>query len=260
MTSVPNKKKVGICLSGGGFRGVGHIGVLKALDSFGLKADVLSGTSAGAIIACFYAKGFAPEEMLKLARNTEFFSPRNIGIRLGKNWFGQEIFSRLYANYFPEDSLENLPIKVIIATTDITAARVAYFEKGSINSLLLASACLPVLFKPILYQNHLFLDGGLSNNLPIEPLQDQCDFLIGSHVNALQTMGEGLQKQSLVLDRAYHVMINHSVYTKSGQCDLFIDPPEMTRFSIFDRKLCDEIFGYCYDYTMRYLEQKQPFL
>ncbi|MBS1606447.1 MAG: patatin-like phospholipase family protein, partial [Bacteroidetes bacterium] len=86
------KTVVGLTLSGGGMRGIGHLGVIKALEEVGLKPSVLSGSSAGAIIACFYSAGYAFDDLLTMAETTNFFSYSNIHPRTG-GWFGTTKFA-----------------------------------------------------------------------------------------------------------------------------------------------------------------------
>ncbi|MDE1190942.1 MAG: patatin-like phospholipase family protein [Arachidicoccus sp.] len=248
-------KKVGLVLSGGGMRGIGHLGVIKALEEHNIKPCVLSGTSAGAIIGAFYAAGHSPDEIMSIAQETRFFSPVNLRLRKG-GWFGTSAFKMLYQRYFPDNKLENLKIPLYVAATDISEANTEYFNEGDLCNALLASACLPLVFPAVSFNGKTYLDGGITDNLPIEPIKTQCDFLIGVHVNALDKHVAGTLSRRQMLDRSYHLLLNNTVYMKVPFCDLFIDPPDMTRFSMFDKKQITEMFDYTYDYTLQLLQEK----
>lgn len=243
---------VGLTLSGGGMRGIGHLGVIKALEESGLKPAVLSGSSAGAIIACFYSAGYSCEDIMAFAEGTHFFSYSNIRPRAG-GWFGSSEFAKIYRDHFPENKLESLPIPVYVAATDVTSGRTEYFHEGDLSTALMATACIPMLFAPVVHNGKTYLDGGILNNLPIEPIKDKCHFLIGSHVNALESEMPQPMRKLKILDRAFHLALSSTVYAKAPLCNLFIDPPGMMRFSLFDKKKAREIFDYAYDFTVKLL-------
>lgn len=248
-------KKIGLSLSGGGMRGIGHLGVIKALEEYHIKPCILSGTSAGAIVAAFYATGHSPDEILGIAQQTNLFSPSNFKLKKG-GWFGTSAFKMLYQRYFPDNKLENLKIPLYVAATDISEANTEYFNEGDLCNALLASACLPLVFPAVTFNGKTYLDGGITNNLPIEPIREKCDFLIGVHVNALnRNNGTSLGRRQM-LDRSYHLLLNNTVYLKASYCDLFIDPPEMTRFSMFDKKQLTEMYEYTYRFASQLLHQK----
>lgn len=94
------------------------------------------------------------------------------------------------------------------------------------------------------------------DNLPIEPIMDKCNFLIASHVNSISY--DELNKMSLMkeFDRILHLAIAKSVYSKAKYCNIFLDPPKMTKYSLFNKKYMDEMFQQVYDYTCQELEGK----
>ena len=108
ITFVTNKKmtmqKIGIALSGGGARGIAHLGVLKALAEFGIKPTVVSGTSAGGIVGGFYAAGFSPDEILDIAKHADLFSVFNLAFYQGI--FSMNAFEKIYLKYIPHNTFE----------------------------------------------------------------------------------------------------------------------------------------------------------
>ncbi|KQR93843.1 patatin [Chryseobacterium sp. Leaf180] len=251
------KKKpiIGLTLSGGGMRGVAHIAVLKALEEYGLKPDIISGTSAGSIVAAFYAFGVSPDKMMEIVRKTTFFS-RTLLKFSGNGIFSSKFVMKLLTDYFPEDDFKILKIPVYVAATEMTHGIVDFFSEGELFAPLLASASVPFIFPPVRIDDRVYVDGGVLDNLPIEPIIDKCDFLIGSHVNSISY--DPLENMTLMkeFDRILHLAIAKSVYSKAKSCDIFLDPPKMTKFSLFNKKFLDKMFAEVYDYTCRELEEK----
>ena len=248
------QKIIGLTLSGGGMRGVAHIGVLRALDEFGLKPQVISGSSAGAIIGAFYAAGYSPLQMQEIVIRTTFFSRSSF--RLGTTGIFNTVFlQRLFKESFPDDNFNILKIPLYVAATEVTHGRTEYFSDGKLFQALLASASIPYIFPPIRIGDKVYMDGGILNNFPIEPIYKKCDLLIGSHVNSL--VYDDMQKISArkVFDRVVHLAIGKSVYSKAHACDLFFDPPGMTQFSLFDKKGVPQMLDITYKNAVRILEE-----
>lgn len=251
------KKKpvIGLTLSGGGMRGIAHIAVLKALEEYDLKPQIISGTSAGSIVAAFYSIGTSPDEMMEIVKKTTFFSRSYL--KLSKNGiFSSKFILKLLTDYFPEDDFKVLKIPVYVAATEMTHGIVDFFSEGELFGPLLASSSVPFVLPPVRIGEKVYVDGGVLDNLPIEPIIDKCDFLIGSHVNSISY--DSLENMSLMkeFDRILHLAIAKSVYSKAKSCDIFLDPPKMTKFSLFNKKFLDDMFSEVYDYTCKELEEK----
>ncbi|UOU99723.1 patatin-like phospholipase family protein [Chryseobacterium daecheongense] len=251
------KKKpvIGLTLSGGGMRGIAHIAVLKALEEYHLKPHIISGTSAGSIIGAFYSLGKTPDEMIEIVKQTTFFSRSYL--RLSKNGiFSSSFILKLFKDHFPEDNFSILKIPVYVTATELTHGIVDFFSEGELFNPLLASSSVPFVLPPVRIGEKLYVDGGVLDNLPIEPIIDKCDFLIASHVNSISY--DELKNMSLMkeFDRILHLAIAKSVYSKAKSCDIFLDPPKMTKFSLFNKKNLDEMFKEVYEYTCKELEDK----
>jgi len=230
------KHRLGIVLSGGGSRAFAHIGVLKALDEHGLGPDCIAGTSAGAIVGALYAAGYRAEEML------EFFiakSPYRLSnVAVGKPGFidGQKSFAG-FLEYFPEDSFEALAKPLFVTATDIVNARSEIFSAGPLIYPILASCSLPMVFTPTEIDGRWYLDGGIVNNFPVEPIKKLCEILIGVYTSPLRQVEQSTLKTSLAISqRAIEVGMFFSSKRKFRQCDLVICPEELSRFGIFDGK------------------------
>ena len=247
------KTKVGIVFSGGGARGIAHLGLLKALEEFGIKASLVSGTSAGAIAGAFYAAGYSATEILTILKKGHIFSFSNLLIKR-QGLFAMKGFHDIYLECFPSNSFDDLQIPLYIAATDILKGELVYFSSGNLSHAILASSCLPILFHPVKYNETLYVDGGVMNNFPIEPLLNQCDIIIGSYVNSIKKEVDKVNMNN-ILDRCFHLAMKSSVEQKTHSCDVYFEPPNMSQYSLYNLKNADEIFEYSYQYALTLEDQ-----
>ena len=251
------KHPLGIVLSGGGSRGIAHIGVLKALDEHGLSPDCVAGTSAGAIVGALYAAGYSSEDML------EFFevkSPYKLSkLARGKpGLLDTEKSVDDFLEYFPKNSFETLPKALFIAATDIVNARLEVFSSGPLIPAILASSSIPMVFAPTEIDGRWFSDGGIIDNFPVESIKMLCDTLIGSYASPLRTVERSTLKTSLaVSQRAFEVAMYQSSKRKFHDCDVIICPEEASRFGIFDTKHLRAILDIGYSETLAKIESIQ---
>ncbi|MBZ0114097.1 MAG: patatin-like phospholipase family protein [Thermoanaerobaculia bacterium] len=233
--------KTGIVLSGGGARGIAHIGVLKGLRELGVEVDCVSGTSSGAIVGAFYAAGYSAEETLEFFRTESPFRLANFA--LGKPGFidTEKVLESFY-RYFPRDSFEALERRLFLTATDIAEGRLEIFTSGPLVKPILASSSLPLVFTPTQIGDRWFCDGGIINNFPVEPLASLCDVILGVYVSPLLAIDASELKSSLdVTQRAFEVGMHSVSRPKFHRCDVLICPPELGQYRIFETKDLDEI-------------------
>jgi predicted acylesterase/phospholipase RssA len=164
---------VGLVLSGGGVRGFGHLGVLRALQEHGIPVDVICGTSAGALVGGQFAMGCDARALER--RNIKLFGgPRR---RLTDytipttSIVGSVSLNRILDGIFADCQVEDLWIPFLCTISDLTAAELLVRGTGSLRDAVRASCSLPVLLPPVVGPDgHLLADGGVLNNLPVEPL------------------------------------------------------------------------------------------
>jgi NTE family protein len=239
--------KLGLVLSGGGARGVAHIGVLKALDEFGVKINHLSGTSAGAIIGALYSYGYKPDDILSIIERTSFFRTIRIAWTL-KGLLSIDGLHKVLEKYLPQDSFSALKIPMVVAATDIRKGRIEYFSQGELISAVLGSCCVPAVFNPYQFNGNLYVDGGVLDNLPVKGIHDQCDFIIGSHCNFINSEFDVKNLRS-VIERSLLMAINGNTTISKGLCNMLIEPPEVGKFSGFDLSKAKDIYKAAYEYT-----------
>ncbi|CDE10787.1 predicted esterase of the alpha-beta hydrolase superfamily [Clostridium sp. CAG:354] len=190
--------KLGLCLSGGGIKGVAHIGAIKALEEKGIKFDYVSGTSSGSIIATLYACGFTTDEMYKIftkyAKSIRYIDFENIkrffkniftgrGVRIDGLNSGIKI-KKLVREVCMQKGIKNIKqikMPILIPAVDIYTdelcvfsnninkeikSRVNYINDIDIGTAVQASCSYPGIFSPCPFNNKLFVDGGITENLP----------------------------------------------------------------------------------------------
>jgi NTE family protein len=247
---------IGIALSGGGARGIAHLGVLKALAELGIRPGIISGTSAGGIAGGLYAAGYSPDEILEITKHADFFNI--FALKFHEGIFSMKPFEKIYHRYIPHDTFEGLHMPLYVAATDILRGETVYFSSGALAVALMATSCVPVAFQPVMYQGREYLDGGILNNLPIEPLAGRCDVAIGVHVNSIDTSVDHIPTKDLI-DRSYHLAVGYAIRQKATTLDLFVEPPAMSRFGMFDIGSADAIFKVGYDYMMSIRDRVESF-
>ncbi|MEY4929598.1 MAG: hypothetical protein RI909_322, partial [Bacteroidota bacterium] len=236
--------KTGIVLSGGGARGVAHLGVLKALDELGVAIDCISGTSAGALAGALYAQGIKPDAIFELIKGMRIYnSVRPAWARTGL--LNMDGIKELLQKNIPVNNFKSLRIPLTVAATDLRKGQVHYFSEGELIEAILASCSIPAIFNPVSLDGNLYVDGGLVDNLPVKPIRQQCDFIIGSHCNNISPDVD-VTNIKLVIERSLLVAIYSNTEISRGMCDVFIEPPRMDRFSSLDLSKIQEIFDFSY--------------
>lgn len=239
--------KYGLVLSGGGARGIAHVGVLKALDEIGVKFDRISATSAGSIVGALYASGYTPDKILEAIVNTSFFK----SVRPAWTMTGLLSLDRIrdvLVKFLPDNSFEALKIPMTICATEIVKGRPDYFSQGELIPAILASCCVPAVFNPVQIDGHVYVDGGLMDNLPARCIHDDVDFLIGSHCNFINPEFTLVNFRS-VIERSALIAVSGNTTISKNLCDVLIEPPEVGKFSGMDLAKAKDLFDAGYAFT-----------
>lgn len=247
--------KIGLVLSGGGIRGIAHLGVLQALTEAGIKFHRISGTSAGSIVGALYSQGMEPHEILKIFLKTKlykFLRPafRNAGLLSLDNT------KPLFLEHLPHDSFEGLKTSLVIAATNFSEGKLRYFSSGKLIEAVLASCSIPGVFKPIIIEGKMYVDGGVLDNFPIEPIRRDCDFIIGSSCNHLPVVNT-LSSFRRLFERAAIMSINSDMENKCQYLDVLIEPEGMGATSVFDVRRTEEIYWLSYNAALMKLKSDE---
>ena len=247
------KKTYGIALSGGAVRGAAHIGVLKALEEYGIFPSVISGSSAGSIIGCFYAAGYSPDEMEKIILKTNILSYIKPAMDLTA-LFSLENLEKLLQQYIGVNDISQLNKKLYICATNLNLGTPEYFAKGNPYKIISASSALPFIFKPVKIGGYVYVDGGIMDNLPVEPLLKKVDFIIGSEVNPLGAE-KNFNNPVNILLRSFFLAVRANVEARKKYCNLFLQPPELRQIGLFSTWKIKDAIEIGYRYTKAVLKE-----
>jgi NTE family protein len=246
--------KVGLVLSGGGARGISHIGVLKALDELGVPVHCISGTSIGAVIGALYANGFSPDNILEIIVKTSFFRSIRPAWTL-KGLLSMHSLHNLLLKFIPHNSFEALAIPLTVSATDLKKGKSVYFSRGELIPALLASSSVPVVFNPYKLNGSIYIDGGVLDNLPAKAIRSECDFLIALHCNHVNDDFEGKNFRS-VIERSLLMAINGNTSANLNLCDIVIQPPEAGKISTFEFGKAKELVEIGYRFTIKHFKRQ----
>ncbi len=231
--------KIKLCLSGGGARGFAHLGVVQALYAESLSLSHISGTSSGGVAGAFLAAGYPPSEILELFIKRKFFSMMSGAFNNGLFKMDKKVVS-FYKEFLPL-TFEELKLPLYISATDLIKGETIYFHKGPLIEPLIGSCSIPGLFKPMKFNDYLLADGGISNNLPVEPLINKKGSVVGVHVNPISPIASPRSTWG-ILERTFQLSVFSNIGVRSQQCDFFIEPPALHSYNVYDFKKANEIY------------------
>lgn len=167
-------KKIGMALSGGAARGLSHIGVIKVLEELGVKIDMISGTSMGAVIGAFYASGIGVEEMIEYVGSLDWksfllFSDLSF-LKTGGMINGKRV-EEILDKFLGKKTFDDCDIKFNCTAVDIISRQEVVMGKGLLKEAVRASISIPGLFAPVCMDKKVLVDGGLIEPLPTESLK-----------------------------------------------------------------------------------------
>lgn len=254
--SIPPHPKIGLSLSGGGAKGFAHVGVLKVLDSLGVKVDYIAGTSMGSIVGGMYAAGYTAKEIEKIVMETDFytvianeknrqestfFNKNNdkylltVPIRNGKvNVLPKAIstgqknvfmLKEIFRNVANIDDFSKLPIPFMCIGTNLESGKMEIFEKGDLVSSIMASSAFPSLMDPVKIGDSLYIDGAMTVNYPSKPLKDKgIDVVIGVDLNQKLASREELNSVISILNQVIDFGIQKETKNQYKYTDINIHP------------------------------------
>lgn len=249
--------EIGLVLSGGGFRGMAHIGVIKYIEEIGLHPSFVAGTSAGAIVGALYAAGYSSNEILDFFLHTRVFSWKNYAYR--KAGILEPLrFSERLKEYLPENDFAKLRRRFFVARTNLFTGEGEIISEGELIPNIMASAALPLLFAPVEINGVLYADGGIVNNFPVGPLLHHCQHILGVYVNPLEMKHRQDFKHTYhVMERAFHISMAQNSTSKFSHCEVMIVPEKLKFHSLVDIKHIRDIFELGYEAATKDKEQLQ---
>lgn len=238
--------KIGIALSGGGVKGFAHLGVLKALEEKGIEADLLAGVSAGAIVGSFIAAGKKPAEVMEMINESDFFDFAKLSIP-DRGIFSLDNMTENLEKSLGVKSFEELKMPFYVGAANIEKARMEYFSSGELIKIIQASASIPVLFSPVEINGDLYVDGGLFENLPVNPLLNKCDKLIAVNVMPVN-LEEKIDSITDIAVRTFQLKTVVNALELREKADIYIEPTGVEKYNILNTKYSQELFDLGYNY------------
>lgn len=219
--------KLGLVLGSGGARGFCHIGVIKVLEEYGIKPDIIVGSSMGAVVGGFYAAGIPVSKMISISKNVNQFTVMDFDIlprkRLGL--VNGKRASALFRKYLGEVKIEDLPIKYAAVAVDINTGETNLITQGDVWKAMRASMSIPGVFKPFSYNGKLYIDGGVLHRLPIKQAYDMgADKVIAVDAVGPFRVDEKPKGFIGVVERTFALMDWKNSQTILKDCDYLITP------------------------------------
>jgi NTE family protein len=236
-------KTIGLVLSGGGARAYAHIGVLQALNENGIYPTHISGASAGALVGGLYCHGYTPLQILALSKSDEFLKIFKIGLINRELTEMTRLKSFLHKHI--QDDFKFLKIPLSVAVTNLNLGNYEIKSSGKLISVIAASCAIPILFRAVKIDEYLYVDGGLLNNLPIEPLLGITDKIIGVSINEHEYK-DTIKGRLKIIERCLQLAVWNTTQERINKCDVSILIDKHVNFNMFSIHKSQELFDIGY--------------
>jgi len=251
------RPKIGVVLSGGGAKGLAHIGILKAIDSAGLKVDYITGTSMGSIIGALYAAGYRADTIEKITRKIDWdlllsnsaslrsfimeekdeYDKYAVELPWADRSFklpngvieSQELWIKFMELFFPVYKIKDFshlprPFKCIAA--DVATGEGVALDSGEITSAIRSSMAIPSVFTAVNYHGRKLIDGGVVRNFPVSDVKQMgANFVIGSNVAGSLLSADKINNIFQVLQQVAFFRNDADAKKQEAMCDLYIHQP-----------------------------------
>ncbi|TNF84970.1 MAG: patatin, partial [Acidobacteria bacterium] len=259
----PGRPKIGLALAGGGAKGVAHVGVLQVLEELNVPIDYIAGTSMGAIIAGLYASGLSPDEMEEVLLEIDWIDTledetqrkdlafrrkeeqrryaMNLQLGIKKSGIvwptglktGQKLYFMLQSLTLPVADVEDfdrLPTPFRAVATDIHTGEAVVLSHGNLATAMRASMAIPTVFTPVSLDGRLLVDGGLSNNVPVDVVSAMgADVVIAVDVGAPLTDRQ-VESMIQVYQQTMRFLTRRNMEPQLAAADLVITPPGVAQY------------------------------
>jgi len=271
-TDVRKTPKIGLVLSGGGAKGIAHVGVLKVLEELGIKPDFIAGTSMGSIVGGLYAIGYSADSLatmmstqnwaeiltnyvplseINIEEKDEYnrfladFKLKKDGIGLPSGIIEGQKLSLLLSKYcwpsYSYNSFSDFPIPFFCVATDLANGDAVVMDNGYLAEAMRASMAIPSVFTAVKVDDKYLVDGGLVSNFPVkEMLARGADIIIGCNVSGGYKKKEDLSSIFSVLMQSTMLLSIQDSEENKAFCDVLIEP-DLKGYSTSDFVYADSI-------------------
>ena len=228
---------IGLALGGGASKGFAHIGVIKVLEENNIPVKIVTGTSAGALVGSLYASGMNAPRLQREAENLQ--RADLVDLTLSTSGF---IRGEKLQNYINRKvgnrPMQQFPIKFAAVATDFESGKPVVFNVGNAGQAVRASASIPNVFQPVVIGSRKYVDGGLSQPVPVSAAKKLgANFIIAVDISArpAKNVSQGMFSY---LDQTFNVMSQTALHQELGQANVVIKPQVLELGSIggFDQK------------------------
>ena len=229
---------IALALGGGGAKGFAHIGVIKVLESHGIKPKIVTGTSAGSFVGSIYASGKTPFQLQQIAFSLKESDIRDLtlnrqGVILGQKL--QDYVNRQIAN----KPIEQFPIRFAAVATRLDNGKRADFIKGNAGQAVRASCSIPSVFVPATIGGTKYVDGGLVSPIPVQTAKDMgADIVIAVDISA-RPVGDKPLSMFGLLDQTINIMGQQSINSELNKANIVIQP-QVGHLGTLDLKASNE--------------------
>ena len=246
---------MGYALSGGGARGFAHLGVLKALEEYDIKPDVIAGTSAGSIAGALYADGYAPDEIAAIFAGHDFRQFAEIQLPKA-GIFSMSGLRSFLKKHLRSKTFEELKIPLYVVATDLDDGISVTFNEGELIEPIVASCSIPIIFNPVLINGIHYVDGGVFRNFPVTNIRNLCNTIIGVNVYPI-VQKKYTQTILHIAERSFHYMFGANSILDKQMCDMLIEIKGASNFQLFDLKSIHNIYNIGYEAAKQTLSEQK---
>lgn len=247
------KYHIGYALSGGGVKGFAHAGALRALEEYHIKPDIISGTSAGSVVAALYSAGRSPFEICEIFKSKGFTNFATI-IVPKSGFFNPSKFMDFLEENVGYTNIEDLPVPIRVVASDLDNGKSVVFDRGLLKERVMASASVPIVFVPTEIDGVHYVDGGVFKNFPVSTIREDCDIVIGINVSPLVPDKYNLNIMEIA-DRAYNFMFRANTFEDRRSCDVLVEVADALKYSTFDLSNTEDLFDMGYQAMSHQLEK-----
>ena len=194
---------------------------MASFEENGIEIDCISGSSVGALIGLFYASGKTPDEMMEIAKSIKKSKLKAIGpFHFGTA--GLDYVEQLLARHVKQHRFEELRKPLFVCATNFQAGGYRIFSSGEILPALRASTAIPIKYGEQIIDEVVYIDGGMVNNLPVEPLRECCQTVMGVSINPV-AYKDGKMKIRQKIMRLTEFLLNENEARRIGLCDYHLE-------------------------------------
>jgi NTE family protein/lysophospholipid hydrolase len=166
---------IGVVMSGGGARGIAHLGAVRRLEELGIPIDAVGGSSAGGIVCCLQASGRSYDSLMKSMGETVTQNMKDYTLPVTAFMAGSKVTSLAKSFFGSDRQLEDLWIPCFLTTANLSTSRLMIHERGPIWKYIRGTSSVPGVFPPVMEKGEMLVDGGLINNLPTDVMSKRSD-------------------------------------------------------------------------------------